>query len=183
MPCNRTESRQGAGQSRRLVALNGQEAAFLAGGEFPIPVPQAFGLVTIQFKKFGVGLVFTPNIMDRKHISLSVAPEVSELDFPECLDERKDSSFRRSRRDGPRRRSSWPMDRALPSAGSCGTTCEKRSINIPVLGDIPILGALFRSTSFQKNETELLIIVTRASGEAIGHDGADIADGLLRGTE
>ena len=68
-----------------LVALNGQEAAFLAGGEFPIPVPQAFGLVTIQFKKFGVGLVFTPNIMDKKHISLSVAPEVSELDFQNAL--------------------------------------------------------------------------------------------------
>ncbi len=68
-----------------LVALNGQEAAFLAGGEFPIPVPQAFGLVTIQFKKFGVGLVFTPNVLDKKHISLSVAPEVSEFDFPECL--------------------------------------------------------------------------------------------------
>src|SRR5215813_5134848 len=68
-----------------LIALNGQEAAFLAGGEFPIPVPQAVGLVTIQFKKFGVGLVFTPNVMDRKHISLSVAPEVSELDFQNAL--------------------------------------------------------------------------------------------------
>ncbi|HEX7767065.1 MAG TPA: pilus assembly protein N-terminal domain-containing protein, partial [Nitrospira sp.] len=68
-----------------LVALNGQEAAFLAGGEFPIPVPQAFGLVTIQFKKFGVGLVFTPNVMNSKHISLNVAPEVSELDFQNAL--------------------------------------------------------------------------------------------------
>src|SRR5206468_6860268 len=68
-----------------LVALNGQEAAFLAGGEFPIPVPQAFGLVTIQFKKFGVGLVFTPNILNSKHISLNVAPEVSELDFSNAL--------------------------------------------------------------------------------------------------
>src|SRR5688572_3469396 len=68
-----------------LMALNGQEAAFLAGGEFPIPVPQAFGLITIQFKKFGVGLVFTPNVMDKKHISLSVAPEVSELDFQNAL--------------------------------------------------------------------------------------------------
>ena len=104
-----------------LVALNGQEAAFLAGGEFPIPVPQAFGFVTIQFKKFGVGLVFTPNILDKKHISFTVAPEVSELDFQNAL-RLKDSSFRRSRRDEPRRRSSWPTGRALRSVGSCGTT-------------------------------------------------------------
>ena len=142
-----------------LVALNGQEAAFLAGGEFPIPVPQAFGLVTIQFKKFGVGLVFTPNVMDKKHISLSVAPEVSELDFQNAL-----------RTQGfivpaiTTRRATTTVELADGQSFAIGGLLRdnvKESINkYPGLGDIPILGALFRSTSFQKNETELLIIVT-----------------------
>jgi len=142
-----------------LVALNGQEAAFLAGGEFPIPVPQAFGLVTIQFKKFGVGLVFTPNIMDKKHISLSVAPEVSELDFQNAL-----------RTQGfvvpsiTTRRATTTIELADGQSFAIGGLMRddvREIINkYPVLGDIPILGALFRSTSFQKNETELLIIVT-----------------------
>ena len=142
-----------------LVALNGQEAAFLAGGEFPIPVPQAFGLVTIQFKKFGVGLVFTPNVMDKKHISLSVAPEVSELDFQNAL-----------RTQGfivpaiTTRRATTTIELADGQSFAIGGLLRdnvKETINkYPVLGDIPIFGALFRSTSFQKNETELLIIVT-----------------------
>jgi pilus assembly protein CpaC len=142
-----------------LLALNGQEAAFLAGGEFPIPVPQAFGLITIQFKKFGVGLVFTPNIMDKNHISLSVAPEVSELDFQNAL-----------RTQGfvvpaiTTRRATTTIELADGQSFAIGGLLRdnvKESINkYPWLGDIPILGALFRSTSYQKNETELLIIVT-----------------------
>ena len=142
-----------------LVALNGQEAAFLAGGEFPIPVPQAFGLVTIQFKKFGVGLVFTPNVMDRKHISLSVAPEVSELDFQNAL-----------RTQGfvvpaiTTRRAQTTIELADGQSFAIGGLMRDNVREIinkyPGLGDIPILGALFRSTSFQKDETELLIIVT-----------------------
>jgi pilus assembly protein CpaC len=142
-----------------LVALNGQEAAFLAGGEFPIPVPQAFGLVTIQFKKFGVGLVFTPNVVDRKHISLSVAPEVSELDFQNAL-----------RTQGfvvpaiTTRRATTTIEMADGQSFAIGGLMRDNVREIinkyPGLGDIPILGALFRSTSFQKNETELLIIVT-----------------------
>jgi pilus assembly protein CpaC len=142
-----------------LVALNGQEAAFLAGGEFPIPVPQAFGLVTIQFKKFGVGLVFTPNVTDRKHISLTVAPEVSELDFQNAL-----------RTQGfivpaiTTRRATTTIELADGQSFAIGGLMRDNVREIinkyPGLGDIPILGALFRSTSFQKNETELLIIVT-----------------------
>jgi pilus assembly protein CpaC len=142
-----------------LVALNGQEAAFLAGGEFPIPVPQAFGLITIQFKKFGVGLVFTPNIVDKKHISLSVAPEVSELDFQNAL-----------RTQGfivpaiTTRRATTTIELADGQSFAIGGLLRdnvKESINkYPGLGDIPILGALFRSTSYQKLETELVIIVT-----------------------
>jgi pilus assembly protein CpaC len=142
-----------------LVALNGQEAAFLAGGEFPIPVPQAFGLITIQFKKFGVGLVFTPNIMNSKHISLTVAPEVSELDFTNAL-----------RTQGftipaiTTRRATTTIELADGQSFAIGGLMRdnvRESVKkVPFLGEIPILGALFRSSSFQKSETELLIIVT-----------------------
>ena len=68
-----------------LVSLSGQEASFLAGGEFPIPVPQAFGVTTIQFKKFGVGLNFTPTVLSDQQINIAVSPEVSELDFANGL--------------------------------------------------------------------------------------------------
>ncbi len=142
-----------------LVALNGQEAAFLAGGEFPIPVPQAFGLVTIQFKKFGVGLVFTPNILNSKHISLTVAPEVSELDFQNAL-----------RTQGftvpaiSTRRAATTIELADGQSFAIGGLMRdnvKESVKkFPYLGELPIIGSLFRSSSFQKNETELVIIVT-----------------------
>ncbi len=142
-----------------LVALNGQEAAFLAGGEFPIPVPQAFGLITIQFKKFGVGLVFTPNIMSSKHISLNVAPEVSELDFQNAL-----------RTQGfvvpaiTTRRAATTVElgdgQSFAIGGLMRDNVREQVKKFPLLGELPIIGALFRSSSFQKNETELLIIVT-----------------------
>jgi pilus assembly protein CpaC len=142
-----------------LVALNGQEAAFLAGGEFPIPVPQAFGLVTIQFKKFGVGLVFTPTIINSKHISLNVAPEVSELDFSNAV-----------RTQGftvpaiTTRRATTTIELADGQSFAIGglmlDNVRETVKKVPFLGEIPILGALFRSSSFQKNESELLIIVT-----------------------
>ena len=142
-----------------LMALNGQEAAFLAGGEFPIPVPQAFGLVTIQFKKFGVGLVFTPNVLNSKHISLDVAPEVSELDFTNAL-----------RTQGfvvpaiTTRRAATTVELADGQSFAIGGLLRdnvRESVKkVPFLGEVPILGALFRSSSFQKSETELVIIVT-----------------------
>lgn len=142
-----------------LMALSGQEAAFLAGGEFPIPVPQAFGLITIQFKKFGVGLVFTPNVLNSKHISLNVAPEVSELDFTNAL-----------RTQGfvvpaiTTRRAATTIELADGQSFAIGGLLRdnvRESVKkVPFLGEVPILGALFRSSSFQKSETELVIIVT-----------------------
>src|SRR5678815_5211533 len=68
-----------------LVAVSGQEAQFLSGGEFPFPIPQAFGVITIQYKKFGVGLSFTPTVLTNNRISMAVSPEVSELDFTNAL--------------------------------------------------------------------------------------------------
>ena len=142
-----------------LVALNGQEAAFLAGGEFPIPVPQAFGLVTIQFKKFGVGLVFTPNVMNSKHISLNVSPEVSELDFSNAV---RTQGF--TIPSITTRRATTTIELADGQSFAIGGLMRdnlRESVKkFPLLGELPIVGALFRSSSFQKNETELLIIVT-----------------------
>ena len=142
-----------------LVALNGQEAAFLAGGEFPIPVPQAFGLVTIQFKKFGVGLVFTPNIMNSKHISMNVAPEVSELDFSNAI---RTQGFTVPAISTRRAATTIELadGQSFAIGGLMRDNVRETVKKVPFLGEIPILGTLFRSSSFQKNESELLIIVT-----------------------
>jgi pilus assembly protein CpaC len=142
-----------------LVTLSGQEARFLAGGEFPVPVPQQFNVITIEFKQFGVGLSFTPTILSNDKISMRVAPEVSDLDFSTAV-----------QLGGfvvpglTVRRASTVIELAdgqsFAIAGLLRETVREDISKFPVLGDIPILGALFRSTSFQKNETDLIIIVT-----------------------
>ena len=142
-----------------LIALSGKTANFLAGGEFPIPVPGADGTVTIQYKPFGVGLNFTPIVLSNKKINMQVAPEVSDLDFSRAismggfvvpsLTTRKVSTVIELA-DG----------QSFAIAGLLKEDVREVISKFPVLGDIPILGALFRSSSFQKNETELIIIVT-----------------------
>jgi pilus assembly protein CpaC len=143
-----------------LVATSGQEASFLAGGEFPVPVPQDFGTITIQWKRFGVALVFTPTVLDGGKIGLRVAPEVSELDFttaPVILAGLQIPGLRLRRtethvevKDG----------QTFAIAGLLSDTHRNAINKFPVLGDIPILGTLFRSSKYQKNETELVILVT-----------------------
>lgn len=142
-----------------LVALSGQEASFLAGGEFPFPVPQSFAVTTIKFKKFGVGLNFTPTIVTQDKISIRVSPEVSQLDFtnavqiqgfliPSITTRRAATTIELS--DG----------QSFAIAGLLQDTVRQQISKFPFLGDLPILGPLFRSSQFQKNETELIIIVT-----------------------
>jgi pilus assembly protein CpaC len=142
-----------------LVTLNGQEARFLAGGEFPVPVPQDRDVITITFKPFGVGLSFTPTVLSNDKISMRVAPEVSELDFSIAV------VFQGFVVPGlTTRRAATVIELAdgqsFAIAGLLRDSVRESVSKFPVLGDIPILGALFRSTSFQKNETELIIIVT-----------------------
>jgi pilus assembly protein CpaC len=143
-----------------LVATSGQEASFLAGGEFPVPVPQDFGTITIQWKKFGVALVFTPTVLDGGKIAIKVAPEVSELDFTTApvisaglqvpgLRVRRTSTHVEVK-DG----------QTFAIAGLLSDSHRNAVNKFPVLGDIPILGTLFRSSKYQKNETELVILVT-----------------------
>ena len=142
-----------------LVALSGQEASFLAGGEFPYPIPQTFGTIIIEFRKFGVGLTFKPIVLADNLISIQVAPEVSELDFTNAIaiqgfiipaiNTRRASTVVELR-DG----------QSFAIAGLIRENVRERIQKFPVLGDIPVLGTLFRSSDFQKNESELIIIVT-----------------------
>jgi len=142
-----------------LIALSGQTADFLAGGEFPIPVPQQNNSITIDYKKFGVGLNFTPTVLSEDVISMKVVPEVSELDFSTAV------QFSGFVVPGiTTRRASTTIELAdgqsFAIAGLLRDSVKEQVSKFPLLGDIPILGALFRSTSFLKNESELIIIVT-----------------------
>ena len=142
-----------------LVAVSGQEAQFLSGGEFPFPIPQAFGVITIQYKKFGVGLSFTPTVLTNNRISMAVSPEVSELDFSNAL---QIQGFNIP--TIATRRATTVVELAdgqsFAIAGLLRDNMRESIAKFPVLGDIPVLGALFRSSRYTKNQTELVIIVT-----------------------
>ena len=148
-----------------LVAMSGETASFLAGGEFPIPVSQGSTTgtggnnITVQFKPFGVSLAFTPTVLADGVINLVVAPEVSSLDpsasviinglrIPGLRTRRAKTTV--ELRDGE----------TFAMAGLISKDFQDTVRQVPLLGSIPIIGSLFRSTSFQKGETELLILVT-----------------------
>jgi len=142
-----------------LVALSGDTASFLAGGEFPVPVPGTLGTVTIDYKKYGVGLAFTPTVLNDGLINLKIEPEVSELDtshpvqvagiaVPPLIVRRAATTI--ELRDGQ----SFMLGGLLQNIG---TTAQDQ---LPWLGDVPVLGALFRSSQYLKNETDLVILVT-----------------------
>jgi pilus assembly protein CpaC len=146
-----------------LITLSGKTANFLAGGEFPIPVPQSSGgggtTITIEYKPFGVGLNFTPTVLSNKKINMQVTPEVSELDFSNAL---TTGGFVVP--SITTRRVSTVIELAdgqsFAIAGLLKDDVRQIVSKFPLLGDIPVLGALFRSTSFRKNESELIVIVT-----------------------
>ena len=149
-----------------LIALSGQEASFLAGGEFPIPVAQSVGsstsapTITLEYKEFGVGLKFTPTVLSNKKINLKLSTEVSAIDaslstptgggitVPGLTTRRTGTTVEVA--DG----------QSFAIAGLIQSDMNNAVDQIPGLGNIPILGALFRSTKFKRNETELVIVVT-----------------------
>lgn len=142
-----------------LAALSGETASFLAGGEVPIPVAENDGKVTIEFKEFGVRLKFTPVVLNNGLINLTLEPEVSQVDFANTFDtgliELPSFTTRRAKttielKDG----------QSFAMAGLLQRNNTRRQKQIPWLGDVPILGTLFRSASYQKDETDLVIIVT-----------------------
>ena len=144
-----------------LITQSGKEASFLAGGEFPVPIPQSgfANTITIEWKEFGVRLKFTPNVLDNDHINIEVAPEVSDLNFTNAI------QFQGFLIPGlTTRRASTTVELAdgqsFAIAGLLKDNIRDSLSKYPALGDIPILGALFRSRDFQKDRSELLIIVT-----------------------
>jgi len=142
-----------------LIAQSGQSASFLAGGQYPVPVPQGLGTVAIEYKDFGVKLLFTPTVLSENRISVKVAPEVSELDFTTAV------QFQGFVIPGLTLRKAETVveladGQSFAIAGLLRENVRDIAAKYPVLGDIPILGALFRSRAFQKSETELVIIAT-----------------------
>lgn len=142
-----------------LTALSGEMASFLAGGEFAIPMPAENGRVLIEYKQYGVGLAFTPTVMSNNRIALRVRPEVSELDQAGAI-----SVNGISVPGITTRRAETTVElgsgQSFMIAGLLSNSSGQAMTKVPLLGDLPILGALFRSDSFRRNETELVIIVT-----------------------
>jgi pilus assembly protein CpaC len=145
-----------------LIAVNGKEASFLAGGEFPFPIVQpgqGFTAVTIQFREFGVKLKFTPVIMPNNNIHLQVVPEVSQLDFTNAL---TISGFTVPALSTRRAQTEFEVQdgQSFVIAGLMDNRLTDQYSKIPGLGDIPILGNLFRSKNAQKSATELVVLCT-----------------------
>jgi pilus assembly protein CpaC len=143
-----------------LVALSGDTASFLAGGEYPIPIAGSFGQITVDYKKYGVGLAFTPTVLGQGLINLKIEPEVSQIDTTHTISVANGISVpalivRRAAttvelRDG----------QSFMIGGLLQTDNKNLIEQLPWIGSVPVLGALFSSKSFQKNETDLAIIVT-----------------------
>ena len=143
-----------------LVALSGDTASFLAGGEYPIPVSGSFGQVSVDYKKYGVGLAFTPTVLSHGLINMKIEPEVSQIDtthtvavsngisVPALIVRRASTTV--ELRDG----------QSFVIGGLLQSDNKNQLEQLPWLGSVPVLGALFSSKSFQKNETDLAIIVT-----------------------
>ena len=146
-----------------LTALSGQTASFLAGGEFPYPVPQGSatggGAITVQFREFGVRLNLTPTVLSNNRIAVKVAPEVSDLDFtnavtiqgttvPGIIIRRTDTTVELG--DGE----------TFVLSGLVSNNLTNNVDKVPWLGDIPVLGAFFRSTRINRAEKELIMIIT-----------------------
>ncbi len=150
-----------------IVAMSGQEGSFLAGGEIYIPVPQSLGVTTLESKQYGVGLRFTPTVLEDGRISMKVLPEVTDLvGFTNINAGDGENSF------GPpvlvptltTRRASTTVElrdgQSLAIGGLLSDSTRENINRLPILGEIPILGALFRSSEYQTDKTELIIVVT-----------------------
>jgi pilus assembly protein CpaC len=165
-----------------LTALSGETASFLAGGEFPIPVAQGNNAISVEYKQFGVGLAFTPIVLADGRISMRVRPEVSELSeagsvklngfvVPSLTTRRAETTVELG------------SGQSFMIAGLLQNRNRNNIEKAPFLGDIPILGLLFRSTSYQRDETELVIVVTPYLVRPVSHQLATPGDGLRAPTD
>ncbi|MCE8005879.1 type II and III secretion system protein family protein [Aestuariivita sp.] len=142
-----------------LTALSGQEAKFLAGGEYPVPIAQEDGAITVEFKPFGIELNFIPRVVDKDTINLEMMAAVSDIDptngisidgFQIDAFSRRETSTTVEMRDGE----------SFAIAGLIEDNFLDNNRQLPWLGDVPVLGALFRSADYQRAQTELVIIIT-----------------------
>ena len=142
-----------------LTALSGETADFLAGGEYPIPISQGLGATSIEYKRFGVSLSYTPTVLANGRISIRVRPEVSELSSQGAVQLNGFSipalTIRRAETTVE-----LGSGQSFMIAGLMSNNAQNTIEKTPGVGDLPILGTLFRSTSFQRGETELVIVVT-----------------------
>jgi pilus assembly protein CpaC len=149
-----------------LVTLSGQEAKFLAGGEIPVPVSSGLGTVSVEWKKFGILLNFTPTVISENTIHLRLATEVSDIDptlavtiagstVPGLTSRQSETTVRLG--DG----------QSFAIAGLLSDKVRSTIDRVPLLGSIPIIGALFRSSQYQRQETELLVVVTARLTEPV----------------
>jgi pilus assembly protein CpaC len=142
-----------------LVAISGQKASFLAGGEFPFPVPADLNKIAIEFRPYGVKLNFTPNVQDNGWIRLNVEPEVSQLDYNNALTVNDFVVPALTVRRAATTLELKPGD-TFAMAGLFQNSYENGIQQFPGLGNLPVIGALFRSARWKRSESELLIIVT-----------------------
>ena len=163
-----------------LTAISGGSATFLAGGEIPVPVPQALGTTSIEYKQYGVSVAFTPTVLSSNRISVKVRPEVSELDrangltlngvvVPALTTRRAETAVELS------------SGQSFAIAGLIQSNDNNNIQKLPFLGDVPVLGALFRSNQFQRQQTELVIAVTPYVVRPTGPENGPVdANGAVR---
>lgn len=169
-----------------LTALSGESSTFLAGGEIPIPISQGFGAVSVTYKQYGVSLAFTPTVLSDGRISMRVRPEVSQLSaagavelngttIPALTTRRAETTVELG------------SGESFMIAGLLSNSHDNSISKAPGIGDVPILGALFRSNAFQRNETELVIVITpylvkpvNANDIALPTDGYKTPDDISR---
>jgi pilus assembly protein CpaC len=142
-----------------LTSLSGQSASFLSGGEFPVPTRSTTDGVQIEFKEFGIGLSLTPTVIDKNQIILKVAPEVSELDFSAGVETGGVAVPGLRVRRAETTVSLAPGETFIIS-GLVSRNTINSSARLPGIGNIPLLGAFFRSTRIQKDDKELVMVVT-----------------------
>jgi len=159
-----------------LTAISGETASFLAGGEFPFPVAQDEGEISVQFKEFGVSLSFTPTVLDSGRISMRVRPEVSSLSFANAVEIQGTVVPALTTR-----RAETTIElgsgQSFAIAGLFESFIDDNTDVVPLLGDVPILGPLFRSQRFERRETELVIVVTPYLVEPISNPNDVITPG------
>jgi pilus assembly protein CpaC len=153
-----------------LTAMSGQTASFLAGGEFPVPINGSsaatggFPTITVEFKSFGVSLAFTPTVIDAHHLNLRVRPEVSELSTVGAVSVPLTATASVTIPALTVRRAETSIElgsgETFALAGLLQQTSQQLVSKVPWIGDVPVLGALFRSDRFQRGETDLVVIVT-----------------------